>query len=67
MYTILGSGRIIDFNEENATCRVRLLDSNGLPTGKVYAAVKIARNVPELRMQIQQEAARGSTWSAYSV
>ena len=43
MYNIIGSGRIIDFSEENATCRVRLLDSDGLPTGKVYAEVKMMR------------------------
>jgi len=67
MYNIIGSGRIIDFNEENATCRVRLLDSGGLPTGKVYTNVKIASDVPELRMQIQQEAARVSTWSDHEL
>ena len=71
MYNIIGSGRIIDFNEENATCRVRLLDNDGLPTGQVYTNVKIARDVPELRMQIQQEAARVSSqlsvWSDHEL
>ena len=76
MYNIIGSGRIIDFNEENATCRVRLLDNDGLPTGKVYAKVKMAHDVsepalPELRKQIQQEVARGSpqlsTWSDHEL
>jgi len=76
MYNIIGSGRIIDFNEENATCRVRLLDNDGLPTGKVYANVKMTHDVPgptlpELRKQIQQEAARVSpqlsTWSDHEL
>ena len=67
MYNIIGSGRIIDFNEENATCRVRLLDNDGLPTGQVYTNVKIARNVLELRKRIQQEAARVSTWSDHEL
>jgi len=69
---IIGSGRVIDFNEENATCRVRLLDSDGLPTGKVYANVKRTHDVPEpalpeLRQRIQQEAARVSTWSDHEL
>ena len=67
MYNIIGSGRIIDFNEENATCRVRLLDSDGLPTGKVYANVKMAHNAPELRAQMQQYATLFSTWSDHEL
>jgi len=67
MYNIIGSGRIIDFNEENATCRVRLLGSDGLPTGKVYTNVKIACDVPELHTRIQQEAVRVSTWSDHEL
>ena len=37
---IIGGGRIVDFSEDGTTCRVRLLGSDGLPTGEVRTGVK---------------------------
>ena len=38
--TITGVGRIVDFSPNGATCRVRLYNNDGLPTGKVLTGVK---------------------------
>jgi hypothetical protein len=38
---IIGIGRIVDWNEESTTYRVRLCDSGGLPQGDVLTGVKL--------------------------
>jgi len=42
---IVGSGRIIDFDEGGETCMVRLLDEDGLPRGPVITGVKFSSNI----------------------
>ena len=64
MYSIIGNGRVIDINKENATCRVRLLGSDGLPTGKVYADVKMLHGVPP---ELPELHAWASTWSDHEL
>jgi len=44
---IIGGGRIIDFNTDG-TCRVRLCNAHGLPTGQVLAGIKFVSDNAEL-------------------
>ena len=39
-----GTARIIDFSEDRSTCRVRLYDAAGMPTGEVLTDVKYTPN-----------------------
>ena len=44
----VGAGRIIDFNKDGTTCRVRLCDDEGVPMGNVLIGVKFAPDDAEL-------------------
>ena len=44
----IGAGRIIDFNKDSTTCRVRLCGDDGMPMGSVLAHVKFAPDDAEL-------------------
>ena len=44
---IIGGGRIIDVNNDG-TCRVRLCNATGLPTGQVLAGIKFVSDHAEL-------------------
>ena len=52
-------GRIVDFSDDGMTCRVRLLDAYGMPTGKVLTDVKYMSDVSDakLKAQVRQYAA----------
>ncbi|MDR0327915.1 MAG: hypothetical protein LBI05_06430 [Planctomycetaceae bacterium] len=50
--TIVGLAYIIDFNDDKTTCRVRLCDENGLPTGKVLTGVKYLPGATPVRVPL---------------
>ena len=39
---IIGLARVVDFSEDSKTCRVRLCNALGLPSGEVLENVKLA-------------------------
>jgi len=45
---IIGGGRLIDFDADGLSCRVRLWDADGLPVGPVLEKVKFNPQDKEL-------------------
>jgi hypothetical protein len=50
---VIGVARVIDVSEDGTTCRVRLIDEGGLPTGEVRT-VKFMPDTPESRAWAEQ-------------
>ena len=44
----IGAGRIIDFNKDGTTCRVRLCGDDGVPMGNVFTGVRFVSDDAEL-------------------
>ena len=65
---IIGDGRIVDMSEDGTTCRVRLLGSDGLPTGQVLTDVPLVCELDAgLLALVQEHAALLPKWSDHEL